>query len=331
VAAGPRRQVLAQIGRLDNASAGKAHRIGLEFTKEPSIEGRKTSFRSRDAAKPQPGRASAPLVELRNVSVDYGDVTILQSINWTIYPGESWALLGPNGSGKSTLLSLILGDNPQAYKNHVVVFGCQRGAGESIWELKQRVGWVSPELHLHFDDTISCFQAVASGFHQTVGLFEPPNQRQRALVREWLARFGLLDFAHTPLFGLSAGAQRMVLLARALVKRPRLLLLDEPCQGLDAEYRALFIRTVDDLLRSGSITAVYVTHRPEEIPPSIRRILRLEKPLGRHSVPLFQCADEEIWKRPEDEAAWRSLIDETNIAPNDHRRPQRGPRQLPPP
>jgi molybdate transport system ATP-binding protein len=275
VAAGPRRQVLDQFRGSKGASAGKVPRTGLPTGRRSATEHRKTPLRSLDAFKPRSGHVPVPLVELRNVSVAYGDAPILQSINWTIYPGESWALLGPNGSGKTTLLSLIQGDNPQAYKNHVVVFGRQRGTGESIWELKRHVGWVSPELHLHFNDTISCFQVVASGFHDTVGLFDPPNQRQRALAREWLARFGLLDFAHTPLFGLSAGAQRMVLLARALVKRPRLLLLDEPCQGLDASHRALFIRTLEERLRLADVTAVYVTHRPEEIPPSIHRVLRL--------------------------------------------------------
>ena len=106
-------------------------------------------------------------------------------------------------------------------------------------------------------------------------LFEPPTARQRRASRKWLAKFGLLKMADQPLFALSAGLQRMVLLARALVKRPRLLLLDEPCQGLDAEHRGLFVRVVDELLRDGDETAIYVTHRSEEIPPSIKRVLKL--------------------------------------------------------
>ena len=238
---------------------------------------------SSHAKSPTAGSGGADdLVQLCNVTVGYGRATILRDINWTVRAGQSWALLGPNGSGKTTLLSLLLGDNPQAYRNHVAVFGSLRGSGESVWELKRQIGWVSPELHLHFDDTVTCFDVVASGFRQTIGLFEPLTSRQRSAVRQWLERFGLLDFARSPLYGLSAGLQRMVLLARALVKQPRLLILDEPCQGLDADHRDLFVQTVDALLRTGTATAIYVTHRPEEIPPSIRHILRLSA--GRASA-----------------------------------------------
>ena len=215
------------------------------------------------------------LVRLRKVTVRYGNSVILRDIDWTIRAGESWALLGPNGSGKTTLLSLILGDNPQVYTNDVVVFGQQRGSGESVWDIKKHIGWVSPELHLHFNDSVSCFEVVASGFFDTVGLFQTLSARQRAAARSWLGRFRLLGFADRPLFSLSAGLQRMVLLARALVKKPRLLILDEPCQGLDAAHRDLFVQAVDGLIRAGTATVAYVTHREDEIPPSIHRVLRL--------------------------------------------------------
>jgi len=228
---------------------------------------------------------SEELVRLRNVTVRYGAATILSNINWTVRAGESWALLGPNGSGKTTLLSLILGDNPQAYMNDVVVFGKQRGHGESIWEIKKFIGWVSPELHVHFNDSATCLEVVESGFRDSIGLFEPATPRQRATARQWLKEFQLLQFANEPLFALSAGLQRMVLLARALVKNPRLLILDEPCQGLDAAHREFFVREVDALLRTGSVTAMYVTHRPEEIPRSIKRVLRLTKRGGASVLP----------------------------------------------
>ena len=215
------------------------------------------------------------LVRLRDVTVRYGKTVILHDFNWTIRAGESWALLGPNGSGKTTLLSLILGDNPQVYTNDVIVFGRQRGGGESVWDVKRHIGWVSPELHLHFNDSGTCLEVVGSGFYDTVGLFQPLPARQRHKARRWLARFQLLESADRPLFALSAGLQRMVLLARALVKRPRLLILDEPCQGLDSAHRNLFLRTVDALIRDGMATVVYVTHRQDEIPPSISHVLRL--------------------------------------------------------
>ena len=228
----------------------------------------------------RPGPKDAPLFELRNVTVRYGEAVVLRDITWTVYAGENWALLGPNGSGKTTLLSLILGDHPQAYANDVRVFGKAREAGESIWDLKRKIGWVSPELHLHFEDSATCFDVVASGFRQTIGLFEPPTARQRAIARQWLARFHLLPFARTPLYGLSAGLQRMALLARALVNSPRLLILDEPCQGLDGPHRSLFLRAVDQLQRGGRVTVIYVTHRADELPRSIQQVLHLKNGLA---------------------------------------------------
>jgi molybdate transport system ATP-binding protein len=229
----------------------------------------------RAGVRPAQKRPAFELARLRNATVRYGDTVILRNINWTVRAGESWALLGPNGSGKTTLLSLILGDNPQVYTNDIVVFGRPRGGGESVWEIKKHIGWVSPELHLHFNDSATCFEVVASGFYDTVGLFQPPTARQRTAARRCLARFQLLEFARAPLFSLSAGLQRMVLLARALVKRPRLLILDEPCQGLDSAHRNSFVRAVDALIRARAATIIYVTHRPDEIPPSIHHVLRL--------------------------------------------------------
>jgi len=215
------------------------------------------------------------LANLQNVTVRYGDEVILDHVDWTIREGESWALLGPNGSGKTTLLSLILGDNPQVYGNDVTVFGKRRGRGESIWDVKRKIGWFSPELLLHFDDSSSCFDVVASGFRDTIGLFEPPTRSQRHATREILERYGLLDQADVPLYGISGGMQRLVLLLRALVKKPRLLILDEPCQGLDREHRERFVKVVDGLVRSREVTVIFVTHRADEIPHSIKRTMRL--------------------------------------------------------
>jgi molybdate transport system ATP-binding protein len=242
----------------------------------PRPEGTVSPFKGeRDTERGPQHSATQELVRLRHVTVRYGDTVILRDINWTICAGESWALLGPNGSGKTTLLSLILGDHPQVYTNDVTVFGRQRGSGESLWDIRKHIGSVSPELHLHFNDAATCFEVVASGFHDSIGLFQPPSARQRTAARRGLARFRLLEFADRPLFSLSAGLQRMVLLARALVKNPRLLILDEPCQGLDAAHRTLFVQTVDALVRASAVTVIYVTQRQDEIPPSVKRVLRL--------------------------------------------------------
>ncbi len=261
IAAGARRKVLPAIARAVLPGGGRS----------------RPASKTASPRKEERTGPSAALVRMRNVTVRYDEQVIFHNLNWEIRAGESWALLGPNGSGKSTLLGLILGDHPQAYTNDIRVFGRQRGEGESVWHLKRRIGWVSPELHLHFDDTLTCLGVVASGFHNTVGVFEPLTTRQRQAARAALTRFGLAKFADMPLFGLSAGLQRMVLLARALVKKLRLLILDEPCQGLDAAHRELLLNAVERLIRSGSVTVIYVTHRPDEIPPAIHRVLRLRK------------------------------------------------------
>jgi len=213
------------------------------------------------------------LVRLTGVTVCYGGRDILTDINWVVRRGQSWALLGPNGSGKSTLLSLITGDNPQAYANDVRVFGRRRGDGESVWALKRRIGWVSPELHLHFPEAQTCLDTVVSGFDDTNGCYRQATTRQRTTARRWLTAFGLAGCITQSFGELSAGLQRMTLLARALVKSPDLLVLDEPCQGLDSGHRAQFIGTVTALLRH--TTVIYITHRSDEIPLGIDRVLRL--------------------------------------------------------
>lgn len=236
---------------------------------------RRRTAPSRGAPVRRDATGMVKLIELRDVIVRYGKRTILSGVNWTIHQGSSWVLLGPNGSGKTTLLSLIVGDNPQAYVNDVTIFGRRRGNGESIWQLKKWIGWVSPELQLHFDDTASVRQVVLSGFRDTIGIADNATSAQSSAARFWLRRFGLSEPADLPLFSLSAGLQRMALLARALVKRPRLLVLDEPCQGLDAAHRQLLIQTVDALIRSRTVTTIFVTHRSEEIPRSISQVLEL--------------------------------------------------------
>lgn len=226
---------------------------------------------------------AAELVRMEKVSVRYGRKAVLSEIDWIVRQGESWALIGPNGSGKSTLLSLVSGDNPQGYGNDIVLSGHARGGGESIWELKRRIGSVSSELHLHFPEEQSCLETVVSGFHDWSARFGRGTPAQRAAASRLLARLGLRRRERQSFGSLSEGLQRMVLLARALVKSPDLLLLDEPCQGLDAVHRKRFLGIIDDLLDRGRQTIIYVTHVPEEVPRGIRNVLRLAQ--GRiHSV-----------------------------------------------
>ena len=229
--------------------------------------------RSRRFPSHRQSAGDGELVRLTDITVKYGTRTIFANLNWVVRRGTSWALLGPNGSGKSTLLSLIIGDNPQAYANDVRVFGQRRGDGESVRTLKRRIGWVSPELHLHFPEEPTCLETVVSVFDDTNGCYWPPTVRERQIARRWLAALGLTGLAEQPFGSVSAGLQRMTLLARALVKSPELLVLDEPCQGLDALHRTRFIQTITNLLRQ--TTVIYVTHRRDEIPKGIRNVLRL--------------------------------------------------------
>jgi molybdate transport system ATP-binding protein len=215
------------------------------------------------------------LVRMKNVSIRYNDKQILDCVNWTIRRGESWALLGPNGAGKSTLISLINGDNPQAYANSIYLFGRRRGSGESIWDLKKRIGLMSSELHLHFTEPQTCLDAIISGFRDSIAGAKRATARQHAAAKRILGKFGLTAVAQHPFESLSMGAQRMALLARALVKSPELLLLDEPCQGLDAAHRAIFLQILESLLQRKDTTIIYVTHLYEEIPKGIRNVIRL--------------------------------------------------------
>jgi molybdate transport system ATP-binding protein len=221
-------------------------------------------------------RKPEKLVQLEEVSIQYNRNTLLSNVNWIIHRGESWALTGPNGSGKSTLLSVINGDNPQAYANRVSLFGRRRGTGESLWSIRKRIGFISSELHLHFSEDLSCLDTVISGFFESYGLYGRPSAEKRRAAQQMLKLFGLAGSAHHPFQSLSTGVQRMVLLARALVKSPDVLLLDEPCQGLDDENREKFLGTIGALLRRRKTTVVYVTHRTEEIPAEIERMLVLK-------------------------------------------------------
>jgi ABC-type molybdenum transport system ATPase subunit/photorepair protein PhrA len=216
------------------------------------------------------------LVRMEDVSVAYDGVQVLAHVDWTVRQGERWALLGPNGAGKTTLLSLILGDNPQAYANRVTLFGRRRGSGESIWEIKERVGWVAPELHLYYPRGLTCLDVVCSGFFDSVGLYRRCSRQQRQTALAWMEQLGSAPIAGRPFDAISEGQQRLVLMARAVVKEPALLLLDEPCQGLDAQHRDRVLQTVETIGRRLEASMVYVTHDARALPPSITYLLRLD-------------------------------------------------------
>jgi len=236
-------------------------------------EGDRSALRPRRAAPGlSPGK---PTVELRNVSVRYGDTTVLREVNWTVRQGENWALLGPNGAGKTTLLGLLLGDNPQAYALDMRVFGKRLGRDISVRELRQRVGHVSPELHLNFPAGTTALATVASGLFGSMGLYRHPSEEQWQQAEACLASSHLAGHAQTPFGRLSEGQQRLALLARAMVRTPHLLVLDEPCQGLAPADRDQVHAALDRLVAGGGTQVLYVTHHPEDLPDCIGHVLEL--------------------------------------------------------
>jgi molybdate transport system ATP-binding protein len=241
--------------------------------REAATENRKMASVVPSSQFPVPG-SNHPIVELHDVTVAYEGDPILDRLTWSVRAGERWAVLGPNGSGKSTLLSLICADHPQAYSNDVRLFGVRRGSGESIWEIKQRIGLVSPEMHLYFTQPLTAAETAATGFFDVV-TSRPTTAEQRAVVRDLLTDFQIAHLAERPFAQLSTGEQRLVLLVRALVKRPPLLILDEPFQALDARHIARARAWLDHNL-SPDQTLLFVTHFPEEIPTCVDRVLRLD-------------------------------------------------------
>lgn len=215
-------------------------------------------------------------VKMTDVNIVYGEKVLLSHIDWEVKKGQRWNVSGPNGAGKSTLLSLITADNPQAYANDIWLFDRKRGTGETIWEVKKRIGFVSPELHLYFDYSATCFDVVASGLFDTIGLFRLLSEDQVQRVMLWMRLLSLEDLRTSRLSQLSTGQQRMVLLARALIKNPPMLILDEPCQGLDEGQTNYFRKLIDLLCEAFGTTLIYVSHYRNEIPGCVDRFLKLD-------------------------------------------------------
>ncbi|MDJ1481621.1 ATP-binding cassette domain-containing protein [Cytophagaceae bacterium YF14B1] len=215
-------------------------------------------------------------VKMRNVTVSYNDKKVLHTIDWEVKRGEHWAVLGPNGSGKSTLLSLINADNPQGYANDIFLFDRKRGSGESIWDIKSRIGFVSPELHLYFPKQTKVYTAIVSGLFNTDGLYRTPTPEQELLIDDYIHLLNISHLSQKKLDELSTGEQREVLLARALVRNPPLLILDEPCQGLDTSRMRQFRDLINEICLQLNKTLLYVTHYEEEIPSCVTQILSLD-------------------------------------------------------
>ncbi len=220
---------------------------------------------------------SGEVVKLNKVSIRYGDRTILKELDWTVLRGEKWALSGENGSGKSTLLSLVCADNPQSYACDISLFGRKRGTGESIWEIKKHIGYVSPEMHRAYLKNLPAIQIVASGLHDSIGLYKQPRPEQMAICEWWMNVFGIAGLKDRPFLQLSSGEQRLALLARAFVKDPELLILDEPLHGLDTYNRRRVKKVIEAFCGRKDKTMIMVTHYEPELPGCITNRIFLKR------------------------------------------------------
>lgn len=217
------------------------------------------------------------IVDLNKVSIRYGERTILKELDWTVKCGEKWALSGENGAGKSTLLSLVCADNPQSYACDISLFGRKRGSGESIWEIKKHIGYVSPEMHRAYLKNLPAIDIVASGLHDSIGLYKKHRPEDCDTCLWWMDIFGIANLADSNFLQLSSGEQRMVLLARAFVKDPELLILDEPLHGLDMVNRRLVKDVIEAFCQRKDKTMIMVTHYQEELPNCITNSIYLTK------------------------------------------------------
>ncbi len=216
------------------------------------------------------------LIEMEDTTVQYGDQVVLDHVNWTMKRGENWAILGSNGSGKSTIVKLILGDQLQGYANSISLFGKPKGSGETLWEIKKYIGVISPEFQLQYRKRIRADEVIASGFFDSIGLYHYPTAEQKEVVRDWVALMHIGHIARKPFDQLSYGQKRLILLARAMVKRPLLLVMDEPCHGLDIPNRRRILEIIEKIGTTHT-HLLYITHQSEEVLDCITHILKLEQ------------------------------------------------------
>ena len=256
-------QLLHQVDRAESQAFGELHQLLHLKTSELEVPA------ADPAVALPPLNADAPLVRLTGATVRYTDNTVFENLDWAIEANQHWQVSGPNGSGKTCLLSLITGDHPQCYVNDINVFGFQRGTGESIWQIKQYIGYVSTALQWEYRVGTGLRNVIISGFFDSIGLYAKSTDTQKAIADQWLAVLGMTGRQDEPFNRLSFGEQRLALIARAMVKHPPLLILDEPCLGLDDMNRQLVLALIERICLSGETTVLYVNHRLEDRIPGI--------------------------------------------------------------
>ena len=215
------------------------------------------------------------LIEMNNVNVGWGDNRVLIDLNWKLNKGEHWLIRGPNGSGKTTFLELITGDNMQVFSNDIKLFGARRGSGETIWDIKRKLGIVSYRLHVEYRmvNSTTLENVIISGFRDSIGLYEAATDVEKAAAKKWLQLGGFAGREKEAFGSISYGEQRAILILRAAVKCPPILILDEPCHGLDEGFRQKILDLLEIVANSGTTTLLHVTHDPSEVLECEKNIL----------------------------------------------------------
>ena len=254
---------------------GKIHSIEKDknsktVSKDSELENSSASFDWERLSLTQTDESDfETTVKMSNLDIIYDNRIIAQNIDWEIKKGEKWALSGPNGSGKSTLLSYIFADNPQAYSKNLLLFDRKRGTGESIWDIKKRIGFTSSEMHLYYQENVESLKVVESGFFDSIGLFRKSTSEQSEIAQYVMRFLGISLLENRSFLTLSSGEQRLVLFARSIVKNPDLLILDEPFHGLDDKNKQRCLQLIDSYCNQPNKSLIFVTHRKEEIPKNI--------------------------------------------------------------
>jgi len=254
--------------------AGKAHFFKNNYL-ESSLTGNKIRLKKHVHEKYDHSFRIA--AEMKNITIQYDRKIIQKDFSWRINRGDKWMLTGPNGSGKSTLMSLICGDNPMAYAYELIVFDRVRGTGETIWDIKRPIGYFSSELQQFFPRSLTLFEAVLTGYSNHLVVRSDLTQDHYQQAEELIEAARITSFKMTPLYRLSFSQCRLALVCRALVKLPPVVILDEPCQGLDRQTTETVNRLVEAVCGDELNTLIYVTHQTEYVPGIINLHLNLKK------------------------------------------------------
>lgn len=243
---------------------------GTNLIKHPNLSsasGAEAAQRIQGSVPPPPTTqvafAGEILVDMRKVAVSFDGRPILRDIDWTIRTGEYWELRGNNGSGKTTLLTMVTGENPKGYGQELYLFGRKRGTGESIWDIKKLIGYFTPAMTDKFMGYHSVLHMIISGLTDSIGLYQRPTESQLRLAKQWLTLIGMSPLQDARYHDLSQGQKRMVMCARAMIKHPTLLILDEPTAGLDDASAMGFVGLVNTFAKGSDTAVVFVSHRRE--------------------------------------------------------------------